>query len=729
MSLQTPLPFLLGAQYYRAPTPEPKCWASDLACMREMGMNAVKFWVQWRWSHLRGDRFVFDDLDRLMDLAAQNHLQVTLNLILDVAPHWLYEKYPDAKQIMANGRTVEPYGVAQRQIGGHPGPCYNHPGALAERQKFTREVIAHFRQHPALAMWDVWNEPEISFPQRSAHIDTLVCYCPHCQAAFIQWLQAKYASLDQLNQVWGRCYETWGEVEVPRSVQAFTDFVDWREFHIQTMTREAAWRLDAARQQDGAHVNYLHVVPNTLTAFNPVSCAVDDFEMAALCDVFAATMNGGPVMAQEVLSAARGKTCYNVESHLNYGSTAMHQRVLTLNDLLKDWLPQIAMGIRGFLFWQYRPEVLGLESPAWGLVNLDGTDRPITLAVRTFIEKMAPHLQALMDCQPLPPQVGIWKSRKNEIFHFAMHGNFDTLVDSQEGYIQTLYQMNVPYRFISGEMLEKGELDGLKILILPSPYLMTEPEAAHLDTWVRQGGVVVAEAHLAGYNSTSGRHSRVLPGCGLADAWGLRETGATSSYHLHTDAFAGAQTAALCDSSIPEDVRKAMADFAVAGGMYFPIQLTGGPVAWGADRYAQLSGDGAQPGGWFEPGVPCLVSKTVGAGAVYYAATHLGQGAKKNSAGLVAWLQKALDRAKVKPTAGLKGVGLSAVRVGLISNSNGPHYLVIFNTSDQEQVVQMDPLPDGTGLFTGHKLSLSRGASLTVPAGFIDIVTLSGNIE
>ena len=28
--------------------------------------------------------------------------------------------------------------------------------------------IEHFRSHPALHMWDVWNEPELCFPQRNA---------------------------------------------------------------------------------------------------------------------------------------------------------------------------------------------------------------------------------------------------------------------------------------------------------------------------------------------------------------------------------------------------------------------------------------------------------------------------------------------------------------------------------------------------------------------------------
>jgi beta-galactosidase len=697
--------------------------------MHELGMNAVKYWVQWRWSHRLNDHFVFDDLDRLMDLALENQLQVTLNDIFDVAPHWLYERYPDAKQVLNNGRVVEPYVVAHRQIGGHPGPCYNHPGALAERQKFLRAVVEHFRQHPALAMWDVWNEPELCFPQRRAQIDTLACYCPHCQAAFIGWLRQKYGDLQKLNQVWGRCYETWSQVETPRSALTFADFLDWREFHIDTLTREAAWRIELTRQLDPDHPAYLHVVPNVLTAFNPVSCAADDFEMAALCDVFAATMNGGPLMAQSVLSAARGKTCYNVESHLNFGSTDLHQRMLGLDDLLKDWLPQIGQGIRGFLFWQYRPEVLGLEAPAWGLVNPDGSDRPITRATQIFIEMIAPHTQALMQTPALPAEVGIWKSRRNEIFHFAMHGKFDTLIESTEGYINSLLALNLPYRFVSERMLEQGQLDGLKLLILPAPYLLSEAEVAGLDDWLRQGGVVLAEAHLAGYNATQGRHARVVPGCGLAEAWGIRELDSTSAFHLRTGALAGAHSATpvtqlLQNDPLPEDVRKSLADFAVSGGAYFPIQVAGGQIVWGAHRYAPIKAADSRALGWFEPGSPCLVAKEIGAGAVFYAGTYLGQGAQKDPAGLKAWLRQAVERAGLRPSAGIKGPGAGLVQVHVLADAIGPCFLLVHNLSEQEQVIELDPLPDGEGIFSGRQLPLSKGRPVTIPGDFIDLFSL-----
>jgi beta-galactosidase len=714
MTSQKDTPFLFGAQYYRAPTPEPECWEGDLRRMRELGFNAVKYWVQWRWSHRLNDIFVFDDLDRLMDLALANGLKVTLNTIFDVSPHWLFDKYPDAKQVMNNGQIVEPYTVAHRQIGGHPGPCYTHPGARLERQKFLAAAVDHLAPHPALAMWDVWNEPEICFPQRQAAVPTLVCYCTHCQNAFLRWLQERYPSLERLNQVWGRCYETWEQVELPRNPHTINDFIDWREFHISVMTGEAAWRLALVKERDPGRVHYLHVVPNTMTVWNSVSCATDDFELAGLCDVFAASMNTLPAVATQVLSTAPGKICYNVESHINFGMTHMHQRMLDLPALLRDFLPQIGLGIKGFLFWQYRPEVLGFEAPAWGLVAPDGSDRPITRAVAEFWRKLAPIADDLFQANPLPAEVGIWKSRKNEIFHFSIHANFDALVAGVEAYVQGCYGHNLRFRYIDSVMLAHGRLEGIKLLVMPSPYYLTQAEANALRDWVAGGGTLLCESHLAAYDADRGRHSRSVPCAGLAQAFGLREVDSTSSFHLkleQAEAYRGAAS---------EDVKKALAAAGTSGGLYFPIRLRSGSTAWGAARYAVLEGSDLALEGTFDGVTPCLASKTVGRGLIFYCGSDLGQGSRHDPRGFNELLLKAAAAAGCQATCG--AVGTQVHVDALFGPAGKPSYLVLHNPTDQPQHVALSLQGRLRGMFSAEEKTLEPGIPFTLPPGFIDLL-------
>jgi len=709
-------PFLFGAQYYRAPTPEPECWPTDFQAMRDLGFNQVKYFLQWRWSHRAPDRFHWDDLDRLMDLAGEHGLDVTLNILLDMSPLWLFERHPDARQMDNSGRVVEPYAVGHRTIGGHPGPCYSHPGVLVERQHFVATAIEHFRGHPALHMWDVWNEPELCFPQRQPNLVNLACYCRCCHAGFIDWLRRKYLELERLNSVWGRCYERWDQVEMPRGTGAITDFVDWREYHLDTLTAEAVWRLDAVRRLDPQHGRYLHVVPNTW--FNPVTC-VDDFAMAEPCEVFAATMNGGPSPCLHIVSAARGKTCYNVESHINFGSIDMHQRQVALPTLLGDFLPQLGMGIKGFLFWQYRPEVLGLEAPAWGLVRPDGSPRPVTEAAREFWATLAPHAARLREAFPDPATVGVWRSHKNEIYHFCAQGTVSHLGTGVDAYVNALYWDNLPCRIVSGEMLASSALDGLRLLVMPGCYYLTEPEAAALDAWVRAGGVVLCEAHLAGYNGTTGRHSRMLPGCGLAQAWGIAETDSTAVCHLRLSSGEGPASGALS-----EDVRKAIRDFGIGGGRFFPVVMADGALVWGAHRYAELAGEGLEPLGRFDGRAACMARKRVGAGHVLYCGTDLGLAAERDPAGVRELIRLAAAAAGVWPVADCSPEVPHTVHIDVLGAGGLPRFGVVISAADRDQAVQIQGHGTWRGLFTGAEWVLDGPTTVRVPGRSAEIFTV-----
>lgn len=709
---QKAYPFIFGAQYYRAPTPEPDLWENDLKRMHDLGFTDVKFWVQWRWSHLSGDRFVFDDLDTLMDMALNNNLRVTLNIIFDVSPIWLFQKYPDAKQVENNGHIIEPYAVGHRQIGGHPGPCYHHSGALMERKKFMKAAVEHFKAHLALSMWDVWNEPELSFPQRSPSIDKLACYCENCQTAFIEWVKRKYNSVDELNKIWGRNYEDWNQLEVPRSTETFNDFIDWREFHIETMTNEARWRLEMAKTIDPKRIHYLHVVPNTLLPFNPVSTCADDFEMAKYCDVFAATMNSGPLFTPQVLSAGWGKICYNVESHINGGNTNFHQAIVELPDLLNEFLPQIGMGIKGFLFWQYRPEVLGFESPAWGLTNLDGSDRPVTQAAKALWGKISPFKDQLMQSMPLPAEIGIWKSRKNEIFHFCTYGDFNSLATSINAYSEEAYWNSYNYRYINSSMLESGDLDGIKLLIMPSCYYITESEAEAINHWVENGGTLLAEGTLAGYNGTTGRHSRTVPGCGLSEKWDIEEFDSVSSFRLKLT------SARFLEMNVSEDTKKMLKVFGTTGSKYFPIRLKSGNIVWGAKNCAKIRASDARSLGWFYDDFPCIVQKESGRGRIIYCGTNIGEGREKDGKGFSEIFNHAVSIAGVNSNLNVQ-CPESKLRVDTLYKDGNIEFIVIWNNSGEKKKINLMIDEKYNGLFSDTKLFNST--KYDVLQGFCDI--------
>lgn len=694
-------PFLWGVQYYRAPTPERKHWESDLSTIRDLGFTDIKYWIQWRWSHRDENSFYFEDTDILMDLAHRYGLRVTINTIFDVTPSWFLEKYPDCKQIRNDGMTVEPYVSSCRQLGGMPGPCYNHEAGIAARKKFMETVVSRYKDHPAMFMWDVWNEPEQCHIHRAPHLNTQVCYCPTCRRKFIDWLGAKYGTVAELNRIWGRCYTSWNQVELPRTTETFGDFIDWREFQLDTMTAEAQWRLETVRQLDPVHEAYLHVVPDTCRIFNAVT-GVDDFAMARLCDVFASTNFSGPVWSGLTVSAAEGKTAYNVECHIGTGSTAMHPRVVAYEDIIRDFAPQIGMGLRGFMFWQYHAETLGLESPAWGTAKPDGTVGSIGIAAEKFYRHLKPYIKDIMAVSAPKAEIAIWKGRRNELFNYAVYGSLDSFGGTLEAYVNTLYGMNYTCKFVDDTGIEQG-LDGVKLLILPMCYALDGAVADAVHSFLHRGGVVLCEAHLGGYNGDTNRHSEVMPGFDLHKKWGIREEETMSAYHLGYS-FADQD---MDTSGFSDDLKKSLAAYGVSGGKYYLIRLSDGSAVYGAERFAGLSCEQGEVIGSVNS-MPCILRVPVGAGRIYYCGTNLGEGASANAACFREFLSSVCHDAAARKDH-------DNMPVGVHTSSLGTGLLMIDNTTDQDQCISVN----GQSIFFERE---STDGKYEIPAHSADIL-------
>lgn len=707
-------PFIYGAQYYRAPTPHEAYWADDLKRMADSGFNAVKFWCQWRWVHQSRDLFYFDDLDKLMDLAAENKLMATINVIFDVAPNWIYDAYPDCRMITASGEIVQPQATACRQIGGYPGPCYNHPESTDAKKHFLRIVASRYANHPAMSMWDVWNEPESNYLHRDPIPENLLCYCSRCHRQFIKWLQTQYSSIDHLNVVWGRCYRNWNEVELPRGQSVFTDMIDWRLFSCDLFAREAKWRIQTVKSIDTVHPVYLHPVPNTMTCFNAIT-GVDDFRMADSCDCFGGTTNGVPVPTIQTVSSAQGRICYNVESHLRYGNTAMHPKHLTVVDFANAFVPQIGLGIRGFLHWQYRPETLGAESPAWGLLDIDGKPGTTHDGASEFWQKIRPFAAKLINAPIEAPQVAILKSTANEIFHWCMDGTLDPLAEDIEGYTWLLYNSNVRLSYVDERIVKSGLPSNVKILIMPDCYAMYQPTADAIIKWVLDGGILICEAHTGGYNLTTGRHNTDLPGMGMADAFGIREINSTSVVHL------GIHGASDLPGAISDDVQKAIAAFGLAGGMALPLITNDDRILWGWSRFTEIEGDGLQEFASLPGHKPSVGFKKVGTGAVYYIGTLAGKLLQNTgSPGLEKLINAALDYSGIAKDLECISWAPKAVRVDKLHTNDGTAYTV-YNHGSEEVEFNM-PVEEPCLCTFGGLCSTDGNIHITLDPGSADLV-------
>src|SRR5690606_29387047 len=266
------------------------------------------------------DRFYFDDIDQLMDLSAKHGLRVMLNTIVDVAPAWIYRQYPDASMVTLDGRRIGPQTQPHRQIGGL-GLCLNHDEAVEHMMRFLRTTFDRYRDHPALEIWNVGSEPELTqsmaemrlWADDASKIGDMLDFNEHAIRAFKRWLTHKYGGdVARLNVAWNRNYTSFDEAAVPKPRNTFYDVIDWRMFFLHGLGENVRRRFEvAARVDGGRHPLMCHHV--FVQGFPVTSTASDPWNVGQYGDLHGFTQMDDPMMHDILRSCARGKPVMSAE--------------------------------------------------------------------------------------------------------------------------------------------------------------------------------------------------------------------------------------------------------------------------------------------------------------------------------------------------------------------------------------------------------------------------------
>jgi beta-galactosidase len=202
-------------------------WDDDMRLMHAAGVSFVTLGVfSWSWLEPSKGEYTFAWLDEVMDLLHEHDIAVDLATATATPPPWLSTAYPEILPVDREGHTLWP---GSRQAWCPSSPLYREL-ALA----LTDRLADRYHGHPALAMWHVSNE-------YACH--NLPCYCDTCAAAFRQWLERRYTSLDRLNDAWSTAfwsqrYTVWEDVMPPRITTTFnnpTHVLDYHRFGSDTL--------------------------------------------------------------------------------------------------------------------------------------------------------------------------------------------------------------------------------------------------------------------------------------------------------------------------------------------------------------------------------------------------------------------------------------------------------------------------------------------------------------
>jgi beta-galactosidase len=519
-------------------------WRRDLRQIKALGFNTVRCWTSWASGEPSPGEYRLDTLDVLLSLAEEEGLKVVVQVYMDSAPEWVGRRYPDSLFVSSNGQAIRPESS--------PGYCLDHPGVRRADLAFYEAVARRAGASPAFLGFDLWSEPHVINWANPTYIQNPeFCFCPHTVARFREWLKKKHDTLDALNASWYRQYESWDEVEPNRlsTILSYTDYVDWKLFIADKLGEDLRARYEAAKRGAPDRVATSHAAGVGLFASPHYwEGQSDDWTMAAQVDYYgtsfypkhSAFVDRDVEWRGALLDFARsfgfangGRGFWIGELQGGFGTIAQNVSPTVTPEDLRVWTwSALARGAKAICTYAYYPMSTGYESGGFGLIRLDGTLTERARVAGGIARLVGEHSALFQAARPPRSEVAVVY---NPLAHFvggrqraaATAGPQGEVAgierDSLLGVYRALFPTNVPLDFVHADHLKASDLAAYKLVVLPYPLMMPAAAATELREYVRAGGALVTEAR-AGWNDERGRAADTIPGLGLAEVVGARET-------------------------------------------------------------------------------------------------------------------------------------------------------------------------------------------------------------
>ena len=532
--MNIPSAYLYGTAYFRPPNPPRHEHREHLTKIRqELGFDVIRLRMQWNAIHRQPDRYDWDEYDEIAAICDELGLHFFLETSLESAPYWLERSHPEARYVSANGQAMElgPYDATQ--FGGYPGLCFDHQAVRQHGEHFLRELSGHFRHHPMLLGYDCWNEPHLE-PAWVCNYwgnmgDRLFCYCQETRAQFRRWLADKYETVQNLNATWGRAYGEWEDINPPNRHGTYADWLDWGRFWHDQLAGHMRWRYKILKEVDPDRFVMSHsgAVPPFLPRPNAY---IHNWKLAEPVDLWGTSYAPkyhnwdlstccGTIDATR--SAARGKRFWI--SEMSGGSTYVRGFAKSPLPRPKDyrawnWL-SAACGAKATIHWCYLEESTGPEATNFGLVRANGqlTERARAAAEVAGTLRRYAHI---IDRHQPQESLGILYDPDNSMQLFAMEGEDELYTRSHIGYYRAAWACDQHARYVTYDTLD--DLAGLRVLMVPMCLTFPEAAAARIAQFVRDGGVLIAEARTGLFDQRGYNRPR-LPAGLLADVVGAVE--------------------------------------------------------------------------------------------------------------------------------------------------------------------------------------------------------------
>ena len=474
------VPFPVGVEYYRPPTPKPEVWDEDFARLSAAGLRIVRSFPYWQWFEPSPGVYEMDDIDLLFDTAEKHGLYVWLDVPTathGAGPDWLLRHFPDMRVVnYLNEPVVQDAHPAYAQ--GAQVHCFDHPEFRRLAGDFLRHAINRYKDRPNLLIWGIWDGPNLSSAW-AAQGGGFPCYCVHTLALYKAWLREQF-NLDELNAEFSRRYRRWEDVEPPRSNRNVVEMRWYRRFHHENIADYLKWMMDLANSIDPVHEKRAHGGWRPQPKDEYCAPLVDSWGMS-MSSNHLLTEDDPNLIADRALGfdwsrqVGRNGRWWNEEIYagMSRGGVTWKKQSHPCEQTMLLWMTLIG-GAAGAMFWQYRPEYLSFESPGYNMVALDGEPTPRFRAVVEALEQIEGLSDHLPHEVPRADVAIVYDAHSHELFQF--NEKDERFLADFRGVYRTLWLRGIP----ADPVTPKMDWSGYRLLVLPNVALMSDATREHL---------------------------------------------------------------------------------------------------------------------------------------------------------------------------------------------------------------------------------------------------------
>jgi beta-galactosidase len=394
------------------------------------------------------------------------------------------QRYPEVLRVNAD-RTRILHGRRHNH-------CFTSPVYREKTRIINRKLAERYKDHPALVMWHVSNE--ISGE----------CHCELCQAAFREWLKARYGTLEALNfawwtRFWSKVYTDWEQIvsPCPHGESGLHGLnIDWRRFTTDQI-------VDYLQSEFAPLREVTPGVPITtnLMGFGPFG--MDNRKVARICDVVSWDSYPKWHESDDALATAESIAfCHDMMRSFGHGrpwllmeSTPSATNWMEFAKLKRPGMHKlssllaVAHGSDSVQYFQWRKSRGGPEKFHGAVVDHVGHEN-----TRVFrdVADLGATLSKLGEVvgsrvQADAAVVFDWENR------WAISDANVAVRDAKDyeatcvHHYRPLWQAGAGVDVIGAD----DELTGYKLVIAPMLYMVTAEQAARIERFVRGGGVFV----------------------------------------------------------------------------------------------------------------------------------------------------------------------------------------------------------------------------------------------